>query len=79
MLYSGRQPNYAALLQDVSFWTSDGFTENDLCEVVRGIAGKLPHCKILETLKAVRTIRKAGQKTRLCGTTVQNPVRCPQM
>ena len=28
------------LLQDVSFWTSEGFTENNLCEVVRGIAGK---------------------------------------
>lgn len=26
--------------QDVSFWTSEGFTENNLCEVVRGIAGK---------------------------------------
>lgn len=26
-------------MQDVSFWTSEGFTENNLCEVVRGIAG----------------------------------------
>ena len=29
-------------LQDVSFWLpEDGFTENNLCEVVRGIAGDL--------------------------------------
>ena len=25
--------------KDVSFWVSDDFTENNLCEVVRGIAG----------------------------------------
>lgn len=29
-------------LQDVSFWLPDqGFTENNLCEVVRGVAGDL--------------------------------------
>ncbi|CAA7405015.1 unnamed protein product [Spirodela intermedia] len=27
--------------KDVSFWISDSFTENNLCEVVRGIAGDL--------------------------------------
>ncbi len=27
------------LLQDVSFWTNEDFTENNLCEVVRSIAG----------------------------------------
>lgn len=25
----------------MSFWISDAFTENNLCEVVRGIAGDL--------------------------------------
>lgn len=25
--------------KDVSFWTNDRFTENNLCEIVRGIAG----------------------------------------
>lgn len=28
-------------LKDVSFWTNDRFTENNLCEIVRGIAGGL--------------------------------------
>ncbi|KAF6151756.1 hypothetical protein GIB67_010330 [Kingdonia uniflora] len=27
--------------KDMSFWISDSFTENNLCEVVRGIAGDL--------------------------------------
>ncbi|KAK1290084.1 hypothetical protein QJS10_CPB18g00632 [Acorus calamus] len=27
--------------KDMSFWISDAFTENNLCEVVRGIAGDL--------------------------------------
>lgn len=27
--------------KDMSFWISDTFTENNLCEVVRGIAGDL--------------------------------------
>lgn len=27
--------------KDISFWISDSFTENNLCEVVRGIAGDL--------------------------------------
>ncbi len=32
----------ACHVQDVSFWLpEDGFTENNLCEVVRGIAGDL--------------------------------------
>lgn len=26
--------------KDVSFWTNEDFTENNLCEVVRGIAGE---------------------------------------
>ena len=36
--YSKFPPCY----KDVSFWTSDDFTENNLCEVVRGIAGAPP-------------------------------------
>lgn len=28
--------------KDVSFWVNDEFTENNLCEVVRGIAGAVP-------------------------------------
>jgi len=27
--------------KDMSFWISDAFTENNLCEVIRGIAGDL--------------------------------------
>lgn len=27
--------------KDMSFWINDKFTENNLCEVVRGIAGDL--------------------------------------
>lgn len=27
--------------KDVSFWTNDQFTENNLCEIVRGIAGEV--------------------------------------
>lgn len=30
--------------QDVSFWTNEEFTENNLCEVVREIAGKMKSC-----------------------------------
>ncbi|GAB2218168.1 hypothetical protein Droror1_Dr00001386 [Drosera rotundifolia] len=32
---------YPPCYKDVSFWISDAFTENNLCEVVRGIAGDL--------------------------------------
>ncbi|KAL4444996.1 hypothetical protein ABPG77_004046 [Micractinium sp. CCAP 211/92] len=32
---------YPPCYKDVAFWVSDSFTENNLCEVVRGIAGDL--------------------------------------
>ncbi|PKU86016.1 Phenylalanine--tRNA ligase, chloroplastic/mitochondrial [Dendrobium catenatum] len=32
---------YPPCYKDMSFWISDSFTENNLCEVVRGIAGDL--------------------------------------
>lgn len=32
---------YPPCYKDVAFWISDAFTENNLCEVVRGIAGDL--------------------------------------
>ncbi|GAB2291683.1 hypothetical protein Dimus_025936 [Dionaea muscipula] len=32
---------YPPCYKDMSFWISDAFTENNLCEVVRGIAGDL--------------------------------------
>lgn len=32
---------YPPCYKDISFWISDQFTENNLCEVVRGIAGDL--------------------------------------
>ncbi len=35
-------------VQDVSFWLPEqGFTENNLCEVVRGIAGDLAESVVL--------------------------------
>jgi phenylalanyl-tRNA synthetase beta subunit len=32
---------YPPCYKDMSFWTNESFTENNLCEVVRGIAGDL--------------------------------------
>lgn len=32
---------YPPCFKDVSFWISDSFTENNLCEIVRGVAGDL--------------------------------------
>lgn len=32
---------YPPCYKDISFWISDSFTENNFCEVVRGIAGDL--------------------------------------
>ena len=32
---------YPPCYKDISFWISDSFTENNLCELVRGIAGDL--------------------------------------
>ena len=32
---------YPPCYKDMSFWISESFTENNLCEVVRGIAGDL--------------------------------------
>jgi len=32
---------YPPCYKDMSFWLSESFTENNLCEVVRGIAGDL--------------------------------------
>ncbi|KAJ0623180.1 putative phenylalanine--tRNA ligase [Helianthus annuus] len=33
--------NYPPCLKDTSFWINDSFTENNLCEIVRGVAGDL--------------------------------------
>ena len=32
---------YPPCYKDISFWINESFTENNLCEVVRGIAGDL--------------------------------------
>lgn len=32
---------YPPCFKDMSFWLSDSFTENNLCEIVRGVAGDL--------------------------------------
>lgn len=32
---------YPPCYKDISFWISESFTENNFCEVVRGIAGDL--------------------------------------
>ncbi|XP_075521029.1 phenylalanine--tRNA ligase, chloroplastic/mitochondrial isoform X1 [Primulina tabacum] len=32
---------YPPCYKDVSFWISDAFTENNLCEIIRGVAGDL--------------------------------------
>lgn len=32
---------YPPCFKDMSFWISDAFTENNLCEIVRGVAGDL--------------------------------------
>lgn len=32
---------YPPCYKDMSFWINDSFTENNLCEVVRGVAGDL--------------------------------------
>merc|ERR1711998_251020 len=34
-------------LKDVSFWVNDKFTENNLCEMVRGIGGDLVESVVL--------------------------------
>ncbi|PWA34265.1 phenylalanine-tRNA ligase, beta subunit, ferrodoxin-fold anticodon-binding protein [Artemisia annua] len=32
---------YPPCYKDMSFWINDSFTENNLCEIVRGVAGDL--------------------------------------
>ncbi|KAF5779605.1 putative phenylalanine--tRNA ligase [Helianthus annuus] len=32
---------YPPCLKDTSFWINDSFTENNLCKIVRGVAGDL--------------------------------------
>ncbi|KDD75512.1 hypothetical protein H632_c645p1 [Helicosporidium sp. ATCC 50920] len=32
---------YPPCYKDISFWTSDSFTENNFCELIRDIAGDL--------------------------------------
>ena len=52
--YSKFPPCY----KDVAFWVSDSFTENNLCEVVRGIAGDLvEEVKLIDDFTHPKTVR----------------------
>ncbi|PSC68201.1 phenylalanine-tRNA chloroplastic mitochondrial [Micractinium conductrix] len=55
--YSKFPPCY----KDVAFWVSDAFTENNLCEVVRGIAGDLAEeVKLIDTFTHPKTGRTSN-------------------
>ena len=62
--YSKFPPCY----KDVAFWVSDAFTENNLCEVVRGIAGDLAEeVKLIDAFTHPKTVSGcpgAGHKGR---------------
>jgi hypothetical protein len=46
----------------VAFWVSEQFTENNLCEVVRGIAGDLAEeVKLIDEFKNPKTVSQAGR------------------
>jgi phenylalanyl-tRNA synthetase alpha chain len=46
----------------VAFWVSEQFTENNLCEVVRGIAGDLAEeVKLIDEFKNPKTVSQAGE------------------
>ena len=56
--YSKFPPCY----KDVAFWVSEQFTENNLCEVVRGIAGDLAEeVKLIDEFKNPKTVSQAGE------------------
>lgn len=55
--YSKFPPCY----KDVAFWLSDGFTENNLCEVVRGVAGDLAEeVKLIDAFTHPKTGRTSN-------------------
>ena len=55
--YSKFPPCY----KDVAFWVSEQFTENNLCEVVRGIAGDLAEeVKLIDEFNNPKTVSRAG-------------------
>ena len=48
---------YPPCYKDVAFWVSDAFTENNLCEVVRGIAGDLAEeVKLIDNFTHPKTV-----------------------
>lgn len=49
---------YPPCYKDVAFWVSDVFTENNLCEVVRGVAGDLvEEVKLIDDFTHPKTVR----------------------
>ena len=46
--------------KDVSFWINDDFTENNLCELVRGVAGAAPRLCEPATLLAMASLACMG-------------------
>lgn len=55
--YSKFPPCY----KDVAFWVSDAFTENNMCEVVRGVAGDLvEEVKLIDDFTHPKTVRVSG-------------------
>lgn len=52
---------YPPCYKDVAFWISDAFTENNLCEVVRGIAGDLAEeVKLIDNFTHPKTVGRGG-------------------
>ena len=52
---------YPPCYKDMAFWVSDAFTENNLCEVVRGIAGDLAEeVKLIDDFTHPKTVRDRG-------------------
>lgn len=48
---------YPPCYKDVAFWISDAFTENNLCEVVRDIAGDLAEeVKLIDDFTHPKTV-----------------------
>lgn len=48
---------YPPCFKDVAFWLSDSFTENNLCEVVRAVAGDLvEEVKLIDSFTHPKTV-----------------------
>lgn len=50
---------YPPCYKDISFWTSDSFTENNFCELIRDIAGDLvEEVKLIDSFENKKLVRR---------------------